>query len=69
MTAIALQVRLARMLEEGHIKETDEVYWAGIVGGREIKLPVTGMEAGSQEFPFHTIEARTGTMAFGKVVP
>jgi non-homologous end joining protein Ku len=69
VTAIALYTRLGRMLEEKMIKEDDEAFWTGIVSGHEIKLPVTGLEAGSQEIPFHEVDARTGNLVFGKVVP
>lgn len=69
VTAISLYTRLGRMLEEKMIKEESEVFWTGVVVGHEIKLPVTGLEAGSQEIPFHKVDARTGCLQFGKAVP
>ena len=68
MTAIALYTRLGRMLEEKMIKEDDAVFWSGIVNHTKINVPVTGLEAGSQDIPFHSVETKVGTLVFGKVV-
>jgi hypothetical protein len=69
MTTIALLTRLTRMLEEKMIKEEDMVFWSGVVGDRKIKLPVTGLEVGSQEIQFDSIKSPVGCLQFGRVVP
>lgn len=68
MTAIALYTRIGRMLEEKMIKEEDECFWSGIVNHTKINVPVTGLEAGSQDIPFHSVETKVGTLVMGKVV-
>lgn len=69
MTALELHTRLGRMIDEGHISENDEVIWSGTVGKREIKLPVTGLEAGSKEIPLHKVDVKSGNLVFGRVTP
>jgi len=69
MTAQDLHTRLGRMIEDGNISGDEEVVWSGVVSGKEIKLPVTGLEAGTKEFQFHKIDARSGCLQFGRVVP
>ncbi len=68
MTAIALYIRLGRMIEEKMVGEEDAVFWSGIVNHTKIHVPVTGLEAGSQGIPFHSIETKVGTLVFGEVV-
>ena len=69
MTAQDLHTRLGRMIEDGNIHADDEVVWSGVVVGHEIKLPVTGLEAGSKEIPFHKVDAKSGALVFGMLVP
>lgn len=69
MTACDLYVRLDTMLREGMIREDSDVFWYGTVKGKEIIVPVTGLEAGTREISIDKVDAKNGALRFGEVVP
>jgi hypothetical protein len=65
MTAQELHTRLGRILDDGFIRPTDEVF----LGGNLAPVQVTGLEAPGVQIKLDSLASVSGCLMFGRVVP